>query len=65
MQKVRWSVESLVLLILIVWMWENYLAVLQTRGKAEQKKAKRAWKPKARTPDHYTPFRELVYYINS
>lgn len=51
MQKVLWSVESLVLLILILWMWENYLEVLQTRGKAEQKKAKRAWHLKPRTPD--------------
>jgi IS1 family transposase len=51
MQKVLWNGESLLLLVMIVWMWENYLGVLQTRGKAAQKKTKRAWHLKPRTPD--------------
>lgn len=51
MQKVLWSVESVLLVIMMVWMWENYLGVLQTWGKAEQKKTKRAWNLNPRTPD--------------
>ena len=51
MQKVLWSVESVLLLIMIVWLWENYLEVLQTRGKAEQKKAKRTRQLRPRTPE--------------
>jgi hypothetical protein len=51
MQKVLWSVESLVLLIMIIWTWENYWGIRQTWEKAEQKKTKRAWNLKPRTPD--------------
>ena len=32
MQKVLWSVENVLLPIMIIWLWENYLDVLQTRG---------------------------------
>ncbi len=38
MQKVLWSVESLLLLILLVWLWENYLEVRQTRGKRHRRR---------------------------
>ena len=50
MQKVQWSVECVVLLAMMVWLWVSYLEVLQTRGKTEEKKAERTRQRRARTP---------------
>jgi len=51
MQKVVWSVEWVVLLALLVWLWVNYLEVVQMRGKVEEKKVKRTRELKPRSPE--------------
>jgi transposase-like protein/IS1 family transposase len=50
MQKVVWSVECVVLLAMLVWLWVSYLEVVPKRGKAEEKRAKRTRELKPRTP---------------
>ncbi len=51
LQKVVWSVECVVLLAMLVWLWMSYLEVVRTRGKADEKKTKRMRELRPRTPE--------------
>jgi hypothetical protein len=50
MQQVLREMIGLLVLVLIVWLWESYLEVLQSQWHGSVPKAKRPWHLKARTP---------------